>query len=317
MSKKRVFGSLTALGAFFVLLFAGGPAFAQEGPFPQLDGHRFSPTGTVPLPWVNSYIVSNLGLGTAYDAGFPPVVIGGDTIPGLQGDLLFATLDLEYQQKIVDWFAFRVGYRVDARLGTEVESLLSKGVNTITGFEIGWLARLLESDRDMLSLDVRVSNKDYTTVDIGRFVEDVIDGIDPSLVRKNNAVRFAGGLRYAHTFSNLFGIVANGELGLGESIERTEDDKVFYRLGGQADFDLAAWRNIPLNVALGFQTDSYHEASSDVDGNLNTGFLRLSYIARDDFTFGLEFAGSQVPTRDEIEEDLNFGGATFDLRYYF
>jgi len=299
MSKKRVFGRLTALGAFFVLLFAGGPAFAQEGPFPQLDGHRFSPTGTVPLPWVNSYIVSNLGMGTAYDAGFPPVIINGDTIPGLQGDLLFATLDL-----------------VDARLGTQLESLLSKGVNTITGFEVGWVARLLESRRDMLSLDVRVSNKNYTTVDIGRFVQDVVDGIDASIVRKNNAVRFAGGLRYARTFSNLFGIVANGELGVGESIERTEDDKAFYRLGAQADFDLAAWRNIPLNVALGLQTDSYPEATSDVDGNVNTGYLRLSYIARDDFTIGLEFSGSQVPTRDELE-DLNYGGVMFDLRYYF
>ena len=316
MSIRLVSIRLAALGAVFALLLVGRPVFAQDGPFPQLDGHRFSPTRVVPLPSTNSYIVSNLGMAQAFSLTTPHFVIEGDTIPGLQGDLLFASLDLEYQQKIVDWFAFRVGYRVDARLGTDLESLLSRGVNTVTGFEIGWIAQVLESKRDMLSLDFRVSNKSFSAVDIGGFVQDVIDGIDASIVRKNNAVRVAGGLRYAHTFSNLFGIVANGELGVGESIYRTDDDEVFFRLGGQFDFDLAAWRNIPLNVAFGFQTDSYPEASEEVDGSLNTTYLRVSYIARDDFTIGLTFNGSTIPVRNE-GDDLKYGGVEFDLRYWF
>ncbi len=322
MSTRQICMRLAAPCAVFVLLFAGRPAFAQDGPgpYPQLDGHRFSPTRIVPLPWVNSNIVSNLGMAQAYDVGTRSFVVDGDTIPGLQGDLLFATLDLEYQQKIVDWFAVRVGYRVDARLGTDLQTLLSRGVSTVTGFEIGWLARLLESDRDMLSLDAYVSNKSFTVVDIVGFVEDVIDGIDASIVRKNNAVRFAGGVRYAHTFSNLFGVVATGNIGGAEPIERTDGSQLFFRVGGQLDFDLDAWRSIPLNVALGFRTDSYPEAPEDVDGNLSTGFLRLSYIARDDFTIGLQFSGSRVPIRqrlDEGDEDLKYGGVEFDLRYYF
>lgn len=318
MSIRTVSMRIAIVGALLALASGGQPIFAQDspGPFPELDGHRFSPNRIVPVPSVSSYVVSTLGGAQAFDIATPPFVVGGDTIPGLQGDLLFATLDIEYQQKIVDWFAFRVGYRVDARLGTELETLVSKGVNTITGFEIGWLARLLESDRDILLLDARVSNKSFTTVDIGGFVEDVIDGIDASIVRKNNALRVAGGLRYAHVFSDLFGVVANGELGLGESIVRNEDDEVFYRLGGQLDFDLDAWRDIPLNLALGFATDSYPEATDDVDGNLNTGYLRLSYIARNDFTVGLQFFGSTIPTVGE-QDDLKYGGVEFDLRYFF
>jgi hypothetical protein len=318
MSTRTVSLRIAVVGSLLVLAAGGKPLLAQEspGPFPERDGHRFSPTRIVPVPSVSSYVVSTLGGAQAFDITTPPFVVDGDTIPGLQGDLLFATLDLEYQQKIVDWFAFRIGYRVDARLGTELETLISRGVNTITGFEIGWLARLLESDRDLLMLDARVSNKNFTTVDIGGFVQDVIDGIDARIVRKTNAVRVAGGLRYAHAFSELFGIVANGELGVGESVVRNEDDEVFYRLGGQLDFDFDAWRDIPLNAALGFQTDSYPEATEDVDGNLNTGFLRLSYIARDDFTVGLTFFGSQIPTVVE-QENLNYGGVEFDLRYFF
>lgn len=318
MRARTVSIRLAVLGVAMATSLTGRSAVAQEGPgpFPELDGHRFSPTRIVPVPSVNSYLVSTLGVAQAYDITTPPFVIDGDTIPGLQGDLLFATLDLEYQQKIVDWFAFRVGYRIDARLGTELGTLLSKGVNTITGFEIGWLARLLEADRDILLLDARVSNRNFTTVDIGGFVEDVIDGIDASIVRKNTALRVAGGLRWAHTFSNLFGIVANGEVGLGESADRNTDDEVFTRLGGQLDFDLDAWRNIPLNVALGYQFDSYPEATEDVDGSLNTGYLRLSYIARNDFTVGLQFFGSTIPVVDD-EDSLKYGGVEFDLRYFF
>jgi hypothetical protein len=291
------------LGVVIATSLAGRPGLAQEGPgpFPELDGHRFSPTRVVPVPTVNSYVVSTLGAAQAVDITTPPFVIDGDTIPGLQGDLLFATLDLEYQQKIVDWFAFRVGYRIDARLGTELGTLLSKGVNTITGFEIGWLARLLESDRDILLLDARVSNKNITTVDI---------------VRKNTTLRAATGVRWAHTFSNLFGIVANGELGLGESADRNTDEEVFTRLGAQLDFDLDAWRDIPLNVALGYQFDSYPEATEDVDGSLNTGYVRLSYIARNDFTVGLQFFGSSIPVVND-ESNLKYGGIEFDLRYFF
>jgi hypothetical protein len=304
------------------------PAAAQQdqGAFPRLGNHRFSPSSLVRDPWVNTYVVSNLGLGQAFEVVTPPVIIGGDSIPGLAGNLVFATLDLEYQQKIVDWFAFRVGYRVDARVGTQLETLLSRGINTIMGFELGWLARLLESDNNLLSLDVRVSNKSYTTVDIAGFVDDILNGIDASIVKNSPAVRAAAGLRYAHEFSNLFGIIANGELGFGESISRfAADDQLFFQLGGQLDFDLDAWRNIPFNVALGFETDSYPEASPDVTGHINTGFLRVGYIARDDFTIGLTFSGSSVPIANdppagevEVEEEtVNFGSMEFDLRYYF
>jgi hypothetical protein len=301
-----------------LVAFCSTPLNAQDtsGPYPQLNGHRFSPTRTVRDPWVRSYVVSNLGLGQAVDLLQPGIVIGGDTIPGIAGDLLYATLDFEYQQKITDWFAFRAGYAVDARLGTELGTLLARGVNTITGFEIGWLARVLESERDMLSLDFQVSNKSMTAVDIAGFVEDVIEGIDASIVRKSNTLRVSGGGRYAHAFSNLFGIIAMGNLGIGESVRRDEDDELFVQLGGQLDFDLNAWREIPLNVALGYLYDSYPEASEDVNGSISTGYLRLGYVARDDFTIGLQFSGSSVPLAGD-ENRAKFGIVEFDLRYYF
>ncbi|MCL7936729.1 MAG: hypothetical protein M8860_12005 [marine benthic group bacterium] len=301
-----------------LLCFVSPPLGAQDapGPYPELDGHRFSPTRTVGDPWIRTHVVSYLGLGQATDLLQPPIVIDGDTIPGLEGELLYATIDFEYQQRIVDWFAFRVGYAVDARLGTELGTLLARGVNTITGFEIGWLARVLESERDMLSLDFEVSNKSVTQVDIAGFVEDVIEGVEADIVRKSNTLRFSGGGRYAHAFSPLFGIIAVANLGVGESVRRDEDDEVFTQLGAQLDFDLASWRNIPLNVALGYLYDSYPEASQDVDGSISTGYLRVGYVARNDFTIGLQFSGSSVPLQGD-DNRAKFGIVEFDLRYYF
>ena len=308
--------SLAAFAGRLIALCAPVRAQDAPGPYPQLDGHRFSPTRTVADPWIRTHVVSNLGLGQATDLLQPAIVIDGDTIPGLSGEQLYATLDFEYQQKITDWFAFRAGYAVDARLGTELGTLLARGVNTITGFEIGWLARVLESDRDMLSLDLQVSNKSVTAVDIAGFVEDVIDGVEANIVRKSNTLRFSGGGRYAHAFSPLFGIIAVANLGIGESVQRGEDDEVFTQLGGQLDFDLDSWRNIPLNVALGYLYDSYPEASQDVDGSISTGYLRVGYVARNDFTIGLQFSGSSVPLQGD-QDRAKFGIMEFDLRYYF
>lgn len=318
MKIRSMMARLVLLGLVCGLLAAPSPVLAQDaqGVFPQLEGHRFSPTKMVPDPWVNSYVSSTLGLGKAYGVETPPIVIDGDTIPGLSGDLMFAALDLQYQQKIVDWFAFRVGYRVDARLGTDIETLLSRGVNTINGFEIGWLARLMESSNNMLSLDVRVSNKNFTTIDIYNFVADVIEGVDASLVQTGPAMRAAAGVRYAHAFSNLFGIIANGEFGSAENIRRRDGTELFYNFGGQLDFDLGAWKDIPINLALGFSTDSYPEAPADVDGNLNSGYVRVSYIARDDFTIGLSAGGSSIPIAGD-SDNLHYGTLEFDLRYYF
>ncbi|MGW8283306.1 MAG: hypothetical protein ACWGON_08415 [Gemmatimonadota bacterium] len=205
---------------------------------------------------------------------------------------------------------------MDARLGTDIETLLSRGVNTINGFEIGWLARLLESPNNMLSLDVRVSNKNFTTIDLYNFVADVIEGVDASLVQKGPAMRAAAGVRYAHAFSNLFGIIANGEFGSAEDIRRTGGTEFFYSFGGQLDFDLDAWKDIPINLAIGFSTDSYPEAPADEDGNLNSGYVRVSYIARDDFTIGLSAGGSSIPLAED-SDNLNYGTLEFDLRYYF
>lgn len=305
--------SVTAL-----LCLLSVPLRAQDapGPYPQLNGHRFSPTRSVPDPWIRSNVVSYLGLGQAVDLLSDPIEIGGDTIPGLEGELLYATLDFQYQQKIVDWFAFRAGYAVDARLGTELGTLLARGVNTITGFEIGWLARVLESERDILSLDFEVSNKSVTTVDIAGFVEDVIAGIDAGIVRKSNTLRVSGGGRYAHAFSPLFGIIAIANGGIGESVRRNEDDEAFVQLGAQLDFDLDSWRDIPLNVALGYLYDSYPEASEDVEGSISTAYFRVGYVARNDFTIGLQFSGSSVPLQGDRDR-AKVGFVEFDLRYYF
>ncbi|MGW8283307.1 MAG: hypothetical protein ACWGON_08420 [Gemmatimonadota bacterium] len=99
MRIRRMMARLVLLSLVCGLLAEASPVLAQDaqGVFPQLEGHRFSPTKIVPDPWVRSYVASTLGLGKAYGVDTRPIVIEGDTIPGLSGDLMFAALDLQYQ----------------------------------------------------------------------------------------------------------------------------------------------------------------------------------------------------------------------------
>jgi hypothetical protein len=69
-------------------------------------------------------------------------------------------------------------------------------------------------------------------------------------------------------------------------------------------------------VALGYLYDSYPEASEDVEGSISTGYFRIGYVARNDFTIGLQFSGSSVPLQGD-QDRAKFGIVEFDLRYYF
>ncbi len=85
-----------------------------------------------------------------------------------------------------------------------------------TGFELGWLIRLFERERTALSLDLNLSERAYTGINIFQFVEDVVDGVPASLVRKTPSTRSSAGLRYAWAVSPLMGASARAESGFGE-----------------------------------------------------------------------------------------------------
>jgi len=288
----------------------------REWKAPHKNGHTFSTTSAVPDAFVRSYIRNNLGISQTADVDIPLGIIDGDTLFASRGGLMFANLGLEYQQTIKDWIAFRAKFNVNGRLGTGTSALLTTGLSAATGFEIGWLMRLLESDRGYMSLSFDVKNTSFTTIDISDFVEDIIGGEDAELVRNTPSMRAGMGLRYTHAFSPLVGLISFAETGYGESVDRDSEDEWFFRFGATVDFDLAAANWLPIGLALGYMQDSFPEGGADITDVVRGFLFRIGYTGREDLALGLNISYSTFPT-DQLDTRIKTTGVNFDIRYYF
>ena len=318
-TSRRLFSAfllvLAAVGASSTSILAQ-EAGDGEWKAPHKNGHTFSPTQGIPDAFVRSYIRNNIGISQTADVDIPLGVIGEDTLFASRGALLFANLGIEYQQTIKDWIAFRAKFNVNGRLGTGTAALLSSGVSASTGFEIGWLMRLLETDRGYMSLSFDVSNSSFTTINIADFVDDVINGDNAELVKKTPSVRAGAGLRYTHAFSPLVGLVSFFETGYGESVDRVSDDEWFTKFGATVDFDLAAVGWTPIGLALGYTQDSFPEGGADITDVVRAFLFRIGYTGRKDLALGLNVSYSTFPT-DQLDTKVKSVGLNFDIRYFF
>lgn len=288
----------------------------REWKAPHKNGHTFSPIGGVPDAFVRSYIRNNIGMSQTADVDIPLGIIDGDTLFASRGALLFANLQIEYQQTIKDWIAFRAKFNVNGRLGTGTSALLSTGVSATTGFELGWLMRLLETDRGYMSLSFDVNNTSFTTINIADFVEDVIDGEDAELVKTTPSMRAGVGLRYTHAFSPLVGLISYFKTGYGESVDRVSEDEWFTEFGATVDFDLAGVGWAPIGLAAGYRQDSFPEGGADITDVVRAFLFRIGYTGREDLALGLNFTYSTFPS-DQLEEKIKSTGVNLDIRYYF
>jgi len=189
-------------------------------------------------------------------------------------------------------------------------------VQVNTGFEFGWLIRLLQTNRVILSASADVSNNSFTVVDIDQFVRDIIARIpDPQLTDHVPTVRGTGGLRFAWGVSGLFGLTALFEGGYGDVPRRAEGADFLYRTGATLDFDLGAVSPVPIGIGLSYSQTSV-VSQMDVDSDEHVVVLRLGYTGRPDFIIGLDVGGSTV--RDlNVSGTVQTIGAALTMRYYF
>ncbi len=318
-TSRRLFSTFPLVLA--AIAASSTPVLAQdsgdrEWKAPHKNGHTFSPIGGIPDAFVRSYIRNSIGMSQTADVDIPLGIIDGDTLFASRGALLFANLGIEYQQTIRDWIAFRARFNVNGRLGTGTSALLATGVSATTGFELGWLIRLLETDRGYMSLSFDVNNTSFTTINIADFVEDVIDGEDAELVKTTPSMRAGVGLRYTHAFSPLVGLISYFRTGYGESVDRVSEDEWFTEFGATVDFDLAGVGWVPIGLAVGYRQDSFPEGGADITDVVRAFLFRVGYTGREDLALGLNFTYSTFPS-DQLEEKIKSMGLNLDIRYYF
>ena len=317
-SNRLLAASLLALAA---IATSYSPALAQdsgdsEWKAPHKNGHTFSILESVPDAFVRSFFVTGLGMSQSADVDIPLGIIDGDTLFASRGGLLFANLAVEYSQTIRDWIAFRARFNVTGRLGTGTSALLATGVSATTGFSLGWLIRLMETDRGYMSLSFDVKNNSFTTINVSDFVDDIINDRPAELVKNTPSMRAGLGLRYTHAFSPLVGLVSFFETGYGESVDRVSKDEWFTKFGATVDFDLAAANWLPIGLAVGYTQDSFPEGGADITDVVRGFLFRIGYTGRKDLALGLNFAYTTFPT-DGLDTDIKSTGIIFETKYFF
>ena len=283
---------------------------------PNLNGHYFIPVSRIADPYIKSHFITNLGIAQSSEFDNFILEIDGKEIRGLKGSLIFATLDFEYQQKIKDWIAMYISYSLTARIGTELSSILTQGVSAVSSSRIGWLIKLVETEKFMLSADLEVNNHNATFISISEFIKDIIkDTVVTSISRNVPILNMTGGLRFAYGINKTFGIQGNVELGYGDSYRRGISDYI-YRIGAAFDANLAYTTKVPLGFTAFFNSSATPDYVHVAGKSATITGLKISYAAGRHFNIGLELSSAVIPIPN-VKNKVTSTSAVISSRYYF
>ncbi len=281
-----------------------------------IGDHIFTPISYSPLPSTNTYINTVAGFGQTINL-FHSITINEDLgVIGLDGEVTFVDMYFSYQQRIRDWLAAYIQVGMSARLGTEIQSILVQGFNSITNFEIGWHFKILEGDKYAFSATAELQNSAGSFINVLGFVKEIInDDPDPKIKESVPVLTVGSGLRFAYGFNEFIGMSAMTELDYGETYLRGENGLAF-TAGAGLDLDFYPKYSVPVGLIVHYNITSQPEFVI-VDGkSAHILKVKLAYTRASDFSLGLEYAIMKVPLRNVKNDPIVY---TFALasRFYF
>jgi hypothetical protein len=300
---------------FTVLDYSYSQTDTLQEPF-TLSGHKFIVNSLIGSPFVNTYFKSIIGAGQTVGLEYPEITIKGKRVVQLRGEIVYTNLSLEYQQGIRDWMAFYGKMKLIGKLGTEAGAFISEGVNFAVGYDMGWKFKLLQNKKMLLSSNLNISNNSYTSMDMQRFLQNIIDSggftKDNKLVQFIPLVRGGIGFNYSYVFNRTFGATAKFFVDYGESVKREEADVFNYAYGIAFDADLLPQQNVPLGFLLGFNHTSIPQFKETLSKDPNEVLFQINYTGRKYLNLGAEISYRWYkPERENYESNLNF--ITFNL----
>jgi hypothetical protein len=285
-----------------------------------IGGHAFIPSSFIRDPFVRTYLQTGLGFGSTTNFVPPPTVINGKTLPGPKGSLMYAVMDMEFQYAIRSWLAVRGRFDVTGRMATETPTLIKQGVTLYSGFDLGWLFRVAESEQFSMSGSLGVKNSSTTDVFLQRFIEGIIENGEVlpgnKLVAATPTLRGTAGFHSAWTLSRLTGLTVEGNLDYGESMNRNEGDKWYYGISAAFDFNLFTESGVPVGFVVGGTIASAPDLEGIDSRSAQSIFGRIAYTGAEQFALGLDLAYRYFPIRG-LEEKQNFLSAVIDIRLFF
>jgi hypothetical protein len=288
-----------------------------EEPSRVLNGHAFIPSEIIPGPFAISAFSTRTGGGLAFDLKTPfydPT--SGDELGTLEGDVGFMALGFGYQQRFGNWFAARFNFGGTARMGVDEQALLAQGINGAYVFKLGGIARILQSQKFILSGSLDISNSQIVGVDPYGFAQKIIDeGLEVEnndLVKSANPYNTTAALLAGWAPRDWLGI--NGYLDVGRGGAEKDDRTTSVGGGLQAGVDFKALDVIPIGFHVLGRSEAFSETGADLVNRSWIYGFGLSYTGWDDFVISLETTMALLEARDG--DDFEAFVATFNLRYW-
>jgi len=283
---------------------------------PSAGGHYFTPVTHSKLPFIDTYFYTLTGVGQTANLIHKIDMIEGLDFRGLKGELTFIDLGFAYQQNVRDWLAAYITIDFSARIGTEMQSILAQGINTTSGFKVGWHIKLVQKEKTALSTFIELYNNQGNIISVLGFAKDIINGNpNPSLSQTIPVLSGASGLRFAYGVNDLFGFKASTDLIYGESFERGINEFSISASGG-IDLDFNPRFNIPLGIVFNytFSTMPSLVFTSDKPAQLIHG--KIAFTRAKDFNLGVEYTHQKIPLRNQ-DKPVTVNSVALAARYYF
>ena len=289
---------------------------SPKNKLPELYGHTFPAMLNGRSSFINTSLTAGLGFGNTSPLKIKGINIGDYEIFSFEGQLLFFDMNVSYQQRFTPWLALQVYLVASGRVGTNMSTIMADGVNTLNGGSIGWLIRVLRTDRLNLAANVNVNNLTGNFIKVSDYFRDIINNVpEPELTRTIPTLTVAGGLSGAYAFSPVFGLQFQAEYAFGESFERRVNNG-YYMAGVTGDVDFNPRHNVPFGLALSYGLTTAPEIVLSDGGHSSLASLRIGYTGSEEFELGLQYSYYNVKIQS-VDDRPFIGKVMLLMKFYF
>jgi hypothetical protein len=320
---KNTYGIYVLLILMWPLVLAGqtDSISTVERSLPVLNDHYFTPNSNFPSPFMTTFFKTGIGGGVSLNQ-IPIYSNDGDVLPGtLEGENTYVRADIQVQVEAKDWLAVWFRYEANARIGSSTPTIFAHGVTSITGFEFGWMFRLWHNNKSQLTGTIAINNATVSAVNLSNFIKNVIDrpdSITTSITKKKNPLAGGSGIRYAYSFSGLFGVQAFIYGSYGESLLKENKNVWKFDTGILASVNFSHSHDVPVGLNLGYTIQKFALFEGQKEDNSKSFIFKVAYTGREEYNIGLEFRHvSTVAPLIKGENALEYLETTIVLVYYF
>jgi hypothetical protein len=307
--------------ALCLVLFAYGltgqtqeetPAIKRE----VLNGHTFQQLSYFRTSFTSTHLNANIGFGSTPTLKISTIEIDSIKLFEFEGQVVFVDVAVRYQQRFTPWLSMYLQGNMAGRLGTDMSTILADGINTLTGFEIGWLIRFYQSQKLNLSANVHVANANANFINVSKYFEDLLEGVpNPALTRKIPAMAIDVGVIGGWAINQAWGLQFFGDVAFGESFQRGRN-QVYYNTGIQGEIDFNPDYRVPVGLAVGYVATNNPESISSESGFSSIFMGKIGYSGSEEFELGVQFSYFDVSLRS-VEQKVFVFKTMLMLKFFF